>query len=505
MCVIYMSNIDNALVKIIVNGITTDIFNPTKIINTGVSSGTGILFNYNNNIYILTCAHVIEDVAALQIKYESNTFNAVVIGICADKDVAILQPEYDKDKINLKSIVLPETVNINKGNLVNAIGYPLNEDNIIITSGVLSGFKKNFLQVDTPVNPGNSGGPLVDLNGQLIGMVSAKLPNNVASNIGYGIPIDQIIKIIPFLIKDENNVNILNEPKLGLILTKIDKNILEYFGINQNTNDGYYVQKVYHTSLFHNQIPPNSIILKIDGNSISNDGFIINKNIKHHKLHITDYYARKLIGESVTIEFIDTSKYNTHTKNNHSLLHVIEDEATQQLEYNISSITVIVDNRVVPCIKLLTQPYDVIDFEIFGGMIFMNLTINHILNSDDNVSKKNDYCISKYINSEYRDKPVLFISTILQGSYVSQLDIFDNGEIITHINDIEVNSLTDFRKEIISLNKYIKLTSISNKFIIINVIDALIEEVSLAKMHKYKITETNFKIIKLIEKYSMTN
>lgn len=467
----------DSLVKIIVNPVTINLFYPYKVINKNPSTGTGIVIDSDdNNLYILTCAHVIENKAKITVmsRHNKERVNAIPLGICFDKDVAMLKVDKNDKKFKyldkVKTIPINNNVTIAQGDIVKAIGYPLSEENPILTSGVFSGFKKNYYQVDTPVNPGNSGGPLVNENLQIVGIVSSKVPNDVAANIAYVIPLIHIDKIIKNL--KTMNEHILYEPKLGMTFMNVDKNI--YNTLKTDLDYGYYVKKVYISSPFSNSIKSGDLILEIDENKIDRYGFISDNNqSENYKLHITDYYSRKMPDENVKIKYFNN-------------------ETTQEVTINIT-------NTNIFNIRSLNYPYEKIDYEIFSGMILTELTIDHILNSNNNVTDQNDYLITKYLQHDYRDEKILFIASILQGSYVSELDIFGNGEIITHIDDIELatknsgESILDTARNIINTNEsgYIKFTSITNKFVVINIIDALSMEPELSEHHKYDITVLN--------------
>ncbi len=70
-----------------------------------------------------------------------------------------------------------------------AAGYPLGQDRLKYSSGIISGLQGALLQTDAPINPGNSGGPLLNNNNEVIGINSQKIAAGQADNIGYSIPI----------------------------------------------------------------------------------------------------------------------------------------------------------------------------------------------------------------------------------------------------------------------------------------------------------------------------
>lgn len=492
-----MNDIFDCLVKIIVSPISINWFCPFITINKKHTMGTGIAIEANDKyVYILTCAHVVEDNAKISVitRNSREKIRASVVGISFDKDVAIIKIKKSCAN-NLKIMKIDENVNVIQGSTLRAVGYPRAEENPILTRGVFSGYRKNDLQVDTPVNPGNSGGPLIDDNDNIVAIVTSKVPNNVAANVAFGIPIKLIINIKNDLMAlDNKKTKIISEPKLGMSYIQMDSSFLAYLKdiANLNILSGCLVKYIHRNSPVYEKINVGSILIKIDNNDIDKFGYVYkttNDN-NSYKLHITDFVSSKRNGDKISIVF-----YNK----------------LSETEYVYSDISIVLTSYDYN-IKKLYYPYNNPDYEIFGGMIFMKLTENHIFDSSGNVSSTNDYLMTKYLQHDYRDSNVLFVSTILQGSRISDIGLFDNGEIITHVNDVPISEsiekisiLDNFReiiKNSITKSKYIKLTSLTNKFVVLNVNETLDEEIKMAEYHKYKMTNFTTELLKF---YGKTN
>jgi len=158
----------------------------------GQSSGTGFLIS--NNGYITTCYHVIEGASEIKVKGVNNDFykkyNAKVVAIDKLNDLAILKIDC-RLETSVKYAIKWDASEV--GQEVYTLGYPLKTtmgEEIKLTNGIISsksGFQGDITtyQITAPVQPGNSGGPLFDKNGYVIGVISAK--HIGAENAGYAV------------------------------------------------------------------------------------------------------------------------------------------------------------------------------------------------------------------------------------------------------------------------------------------------------------------------------
>jgi S1-C subfamily serine protease len=152
---------------------------------------------------ILTCLHVIKGATTIKVDYfDGTTSNANVISTQPDNDLAVLQPRVIPD--NLVPATLASSSTLSVGDQVAVIGSPFGISGSL-SSGVVSGLGRvftssesgqtltNLIQFDAAVNPGNSGGPLIDRSGQVVGIVTALLnptQQNFFIGIGFVVPIE---------------------------------------------------------------------------------------------------------------------------------------------------------------------------------------------------------------------------------------------------------------------------------------------------------------------------
>ncbi len=154
----------------------------------GMSIGSGFIINPDG--YALTNAHVVSDQKTVGVKLANDkTFTAQVVAIDTKKDLALLKLPVS----NLPTLRLGSG-EVNEGEPVMAIGAPYGMD-FTITRGIISNTDrvlkgKSFIQTDTALNPGNSGGPLVNKDGEVIGINSAIIA--LSNGMGFAIPVERL-------------------------------------------------------------------------------------------------------------------------------------------------------------------------------------------------------------------------------------------------------------------------------------------------------------------------
>jgi S1-C subfamily serine protease len=164
------------------------------------SIGSGVIIDEGGRI--LTNLHVVSSSAKLVVIFSDGTKSeADVVGVQPEDDLAVIKPRTLPD--DMKPATLASTNGLNKGDLVVATGFPFGIGPSV-SSGVISGLKRelidgekakldNLIQFDAAVNPGNSGGPLVNREGEVIGIVTAiynPTGQRVFSGIGFAVPIE---------------------------------------------------------------------------------------------------------------------------------------------------------------------------------------------------------------------------------------------------------------------------------------------------------------------------
>jgi S1-C subfamily serine protease len=187
-----------------------------------VPQGAGSGFVWDKDGHIISNFHVIYGASAIQVTLkDGTTYNAKVVGIDPDEDIAILKIEAPRTA--LIPIEPGRSGDLQVGQTALAIGNPFGLDTSL-SVGVVSALGRNItsinrrtihnvIQTDAAINPGNSGGPLLDSSGHLIGMNTAIVsPSGAYAGIGFAVPVDTIQRAVPQLLKTGR----IDRPSLGV-------------------------------------------------------------------------------------------------------------------------------------------------------------------------------------------------------------------------------------------------------------------------------------------------
>ena len=212
------------------------------------ATGTGFIYSKDGNkYYIVTNFHVISGANAISIVFTNNVeVDVSYEGGDQFSDIAVLSYESDNE---LEVASIGESIKMSVGDTVFAIGAPLDSDvySWSVTRGILSGkdrevrvstgssntedYIMNVLQTDAAINSGNSGGPLCNSNGEVIGVTNMKLVTSGVEGMGFAIPIEEAKLTIEAVIKGEE----ISRPYIGVrMLDASDRYNQIYYGLNSS-------------------------------------------------------------------------------------------------------------------------------------------------------------------------------------------------------------------------------------------------------------------------------
>ena len=259
--------------------------------STATATGTGVIITTNG--YIVTNAHVIYDTeyntglatSISVIVNEEERYNAEVIGYDTDYDLAVL-------KINANELVAAEFGNsddLNLGQDVIAIGNPLGFELMnTVTGGIISGLNRQItineksmtlIQTDTAINSGNSGGPLINKKGQVIGINSSKMSASYSEasieGIGFAIPLNEAARIVKDIIEYGY---VTGKPQLGISCQDITESISRMY----NLPIGVYITAVAEGSAAEKAgLQSGDIITKINDEDVTSYNELTAKKNEH--------------------------------------------------------------------------------------------------------------------------------------------------------------------------------------------------------------------------------
>ena len=270
---------------------------------TLIGSGTGFVYKSESNIgYILTNNHVISSGNKIYVTFTSGKrLEAEVLGSDSYADIAVLSINAFKD-MKIASIGNSEDSKV--GDTVFAVGAPLDSAySWTVTRGILSGKDRmievdstktnsntsdwvmSALQTDAAINTGNSGGPLCNANGEVIGITSLKLVSNGVEGMGFAIPIETAIKYGEKIINGED----IKRPYLGISMYNVSEVSTGLYDSDKVTT-GVYVDAVESGSPADKAgMKKGDIITEVNGEDI--------KNVAYLKYNLYKYE----VGEKISI------------------------------------------------------------------------------------------------------------------------------------------------------------------------------------------------------------
>ena len=269
------SKVGPATVSITADVSYTSIYGTTE---TGQSSGSWFIISQDG--YIVTNNHVISGAtsAMVLVPGETKPVDAIIVGTDTTTDIAVLKI----DRQNLPFVTLGDSDALQVGELAVAIGNPFGELAGSVTVGVVSALDReiaindttyNLIQTDASINSGNSGGPLVNSYGEVIGVTNAKMSNG--EGIGFAIPINDVKSVIEELI---NNGYVSGRPVLGIGVLAVDATTASQYG----WPSGVYIREITPkgpAELAGLQV--GDIITKIDGKAIATTDDVVTVKNAH--------------------------------------------------------------------------------------------------------------------------------------------------------------------------------------------------------------------------------
>lgn len=281
------------------------VYDAVVVVNTYVngeaySSGTGFVYKTEDKTaYLLTNNHVIENADDVYVTFTDGTIvEANIVGADVYSDVAVLSVDEDYI-ISIAEIGSSEDARL--GDTVFAIGAPLDSAySWSVTRGIVSGKDRlvqveltsgntktpmivNTIQTDAAINSGNSGGPLANSNGEVIGITSIKLASSSIEGMGFAIPIETAIEYAEQLISG----NEVERPYLGIYMLDVTSAYYhrEYYDIIREAN----VTSGVIVTDFEDNSPAaaagleiGDIITKVDGHDISSSAYLRYYLYKHN-------------------------------------------------------------------------------------------------------------------------------------------------------------------------------------------------------------------------------
>lgn len=442
---------ENYVVKINVNSVNIDLNKPLDTSDIVQSSGSGFFICDD---LILTCYHVIKYAVYIEIIYNQTiTLLGEILYIFPDDDLAIIR--INKTFPSIKILDYKEITN-KKSLIVYSIGYPLSNNNIIETKGIISGYRKSLLQTDAALNPGNSGGPLVffDENIKKWTVIAINVSKFMgrAEKTGFAVPIYRFNKLKNYIIENYKNYSFpsaINRPSWNFDYQLLKQDSLRNFLFKDNnklTNNkiGIRVSELNKNDYLTKYFNVDDILLAINNNYIDINGFI-KFDFFPEKISITEINLWFTINDIIKIKY-----YNIQS-------NIIKD-IELKLKY--------IENNIIPFYNLKNKSY----FIENNNLIFSIFTIEHYKELEQgNLNLTYDQTLHLLNRKLYRkDLFTVYLSALHPRIYNNNTKFikYPIGDVIIEINNSKFDNYDNF---INIMKKPVKLIkTIENKIFFVD-------------------------------------
>ena len=458
----------NTVVQVFSQAAEIDIRQPYKTPSQYKVAGSA--FFINDQGYLITNAHVVVHAKSVWIQiphFGKRIIDTTIIGFAPDYDLALLRVTDEglalirRELGQVPFLPLGDSDSVRRADEVMALGYPLGQESLKSTTGIISGRESNMIQMSAAINPGSSGGPLLNFNGEVVGINTAGVTE--AQNVGYITPINDLKIILPTLYKEK----LVRRPFLGVLFNNSTDALTEYLG-NPAPGGPYIVEVVKNSTLFKAGVQRGDMIYELNGHRVDQYGEM-NVPWGEDKISITDYVSRLSIGDKVNLVVYRNGKRKDIVA------------TFRQME-------------LTPIRKVYPN-FEEIDYEACAGMVVMELTVNHIAALANKAP-----ALTQYADVKNQTDPVLVVTHVFPTSYVARTRTIIEGTTINEVNGQLVHSLADLRRAVkksvetgfLTLRVSDNIMRVSDHVLVVLPFERVIaEEQQLAFDYRYPFTALN--------------
>jgi len=461
----------DTVVQVIAQIAQFDWMEPYKTPSQGQVSGSAFFINDRGEL--ITNAHVVNQARAVFIQVPSlgkRRLEVDVLGICPERDLALLRLKPDDFALVQKTLkkfpVLQfgDSDKVARSEEILTLGYPLGQNSLKSTTGVVSGREhingQYMIQISAPINPGNSGGPSLNRCGQVVGVNTAGFTAASAQNVNYIIPSNEVLLFLGQLEKlpATNGIKFLRRPVLGLLCNNATDELAAFLG-NPLPSGLYIVDTPVGSPLQKIGITAGDMLYELDGHRLDEFGDM-NVPWSEDRISIADYVSRLMLGDTVHVKVYRKGK--------------------------LLDLSFVLDQCDPTPIRRMYAGYEKIDYEIIGGMVFMQLSLNHVQHLIAMCPE-----LSRYAELKHQTEPALVITHVMPDSAATRARSVGIGAIISEVNGKSVKTLDEFRAAVRLGIKDDRVTirTTENTFTVLPLSKMLADEKKLSDNYYYRITE----------------
>ena len=407
--------LQDTVIQVMVTGLEHNVLQPYKVPKTTSCRGSAFIISPEGEI--ITNAHVVNGATSIMVQMPSfgkHQFEVDMIGIMPEKDFALLKFRPDDIEIIKQSLgkmpflELGDSDSIARSQEILALGYPLGQQSLKSTTGVISGRETGMIQMSAPINPGSSGGPSLNSCGKVIGINTSSMMGS--QNVNYIIPINDLKNFLP----DLKAGGLVRNPYIGVYQSLATKDLVKVLG--NPMPGGTYVVKVLPDSPLYKKMQTGDMVYEINGVAVDLYGDV-SVPWSEDKISVSDYISRLKVGQTVRIVVYRRGK-------------------RMEFECKVERFKYLPVKEVYP-------EYEELPFEAFGGYVVMPLMLNHLP-----LLAPMSPGLAKYADDSCQTEPLLVITHVIPNSpaYRSRMHLI--GSILKNVNGIPVKTITELQEAI---------------------------------------------------------
>lgn len=458
--------------------------------------GSGFFFNlkkhpsiaFDTQGYLLTNRQIVENAVKMWIEVPETgkrRIPVIKLGECPQHDVALIKVTPEGMNILRKELNVQEIPTLTLGDsdahgpLDSAltIGFQVGEQSLIHTTVEIRGylnaqrFGKTYMQTSAPTNPGSSGGPLVNNQGEAIGITTSGVPD--AQNVGLVIPINSVLAYLNNL----REPKVFDCPTLGILCTHGSDDMARYLG--NPLPSGLPIYYVAPGSIAQKAgMQAGDMLYNFNGYELDQFGDT-HVPWRHQKVSLTELFQRCAISEELSF---------TVWRNGKKL----------KLQGKCEK----------PPIYPIRYRYGTPDYELLGGITIMELSENHfepLTQKIPSIDKK--IILMQYWRPEYRTKPILVITDIIPHTRAYDIGGYMVGYLIKEINNVPVGTLAELRDILLKTygpavgtdhTNWLTITTVDDIHIVFDLDKLLEDQQVLAAQQVTPLTKTVKKLLELL-------
>jgi S1-C subfamily serine protease len=437
------TGMEKSVVQIITEFYDISYSAPWNISAHGRGTGSGFCVSYSDKTYILTNAHCVHNASSVHIRVRghSDIIPVKVVWIVYECDLALL--EFAETSFGEQLMPLHFGKSPQKLDKIYVYGYPLGGLNVSVTKGIVNRVQiiKYFhvmrsiaIQVDAPINFGNSGGPVISKDGSVVGVAFAGEDPSYTDNMGYIIPIVMIRYFFDsFTYALENTkpqsgseLRFSGLCDLGLVTQALHNEVLrEYIELPTHAS-GIMVTKIFPTGVSKDVLQENDVLLKVDGKDIHNDGtmnlshILERTNLGEEELVLyTNYIHLKMPGDEIKLTI-------WRNKKERELILTI-----QPYQY------------VIPKYEYQSS----LEYYVIMGLIFLPVSFPLIQEK----FKEGQYTchlveMAKFYQAKKKDEQVIILSDIMGNEFNKEFPL--GNYVLRSVNRIRILNIEHLKKTI---------------------------------------------------------